>query len=300
MKKVLYLSLTGLMVLSSTTRCMEQIIKADEEAQETAPGLAHEADKEIKVYGPQLPTKEETITTFLEAAALVALKGRYSVASSEQFKTMRDSYGVLNAINKGDKNKTRTELFGGYCSDDEEYYTRGLDDEEKTAKRVKFIDSIVTTKIQPKVIDNQKKSEQLKQEKESIDKALEALYVKRAANAKARTKNVQENELLAKVTTMHSNSKEQESSLLHSRAEALIEEINAIDERIATYKNEALVVLDANVSKSMIAEVVKEQVDTEAGLLIEKAKLQEKLDKINAIMAKLNQEPSSGWFSFGW
>ncbi len=298
MKKFLYLSLAGLMVLSSTTRCMKQIIKADQEVQEPEPTEMLEGDAALQFYGPHLPVKEEIITTFLEAAAVVAAMGRFGVGSSESFETMKRSYATLKAINKGDKNKTQQELFSGYCSDDEEYYTKKLDYEEETAQKIKSIESIIALQIQPKIKDNQEKFQQLKLEKDSINNALQALYLKRSYNAELIAKNAKEGELLAEVSNMHSNSKEQENSLLRSRAETLIEQISEIDERIAMHKNEAVVILDADVSKSIIAEVVKDQVETEAGLLKEKAKLQAKLDKINAIIEKLSQEPIKGWFSW--
>lgn len=297
MKKFLYLSLTGLMVLSTTTRCMEQIIKADEEAQKdgSVQTIILESENALKVQGPQLPAKEDVIQAFLEAYVVVSTMGRYGVASSEPFAIMKESYATVKAINKGDKEKTRLELFDGYCSADEEYYEKGLDDEEKTAQKIKAIDSLVALRYQSKLNDNQKKHAALMQRKEELTKTIKELLNRKTAIQEKLREKEEEKSLLEKVNAMHHNSKEQENSLLRSRKEALTEEIKAIDERIAKHKEESNALLEGDVMQSVVADAIKDNSDVEAGLLEERKKRQTKLDSINSVIEKL-EIPKTGWF----
>ena len=306
MKKFLYLCLTGLMVLSSTTRCMEQIIQADKEAQkgESVQTAILEPEDALKVHGPQLPAKEEVIKIFVGAAVAVSTMGRYGVASSEPFATMKDSYATLKAINKGNKEQTRLELFDGYCSADEEYYEKGLDDTDKTAQKIKALDSI-KGKWQPKLNEHQKKFDALTQEEKELTEAIKVLLNNRTEIKEKLRKKEEEKAHFENIVTMHHNSKKQENSLLLTRKETLTEEIQALDERIAKYKEESNALLEGDVMQSVVADAIKDNSDVEAGLLEEKAKLQTKLDILNSVMAQLAEEsnaaaqtPKKGWFSW--
>ena len=59
------------------------------------------------------------------------------------------------------------------------------------------------------------------------------------------------------------NNKEQEVSLLHARRGALAEEIKALEERIALCKEESNALLDAELTESIVAHDINEQVTIE-------------------------------------
>lgn len=276
------------MTLSSTALCMEQIIKADQEASEPTP------TEQIEYLCPQLPSKEETIVTFMEAAVAVSQMGRYNVASSGQFKTMKDSHAAVKALNKGDKEQTKKDLFDGYCSDDEKYYTDGLEDTQKTVQRIKALDSLLN---QPMLAEHQKRSQELKQKQEHITKTIQVLLEEKTAVKEALRKHQEEGHIET-VCTILSNNKEQENSLLRTRRETLLEKIQAVDERIKKSQDNSNAALEADVTQSMMESAVTSSKETEKKLLEEKTQLQEKLDALDSFIAQVSETPKSGWFGF--
>lgn len=298
MKKFVYLSLASLMVAHTASHCM-QIIKADEEAgTDNPPTVVLETDNALKVNGPELPSKKELTQQFMEAALVVSTMGRHGVASSKEFKKMQEVYRTHTTVNKGDKKKTKAELYGAadYFSGDEEYYEKYTEDENKTYQKISGIDVFHLPGNQVRATHYKSKATRLEQEIEKVNATLKELFVQKKILKQELEEAVSSQESLKTVATILTNNKEQEISLLRARQGSLTGEIKAVEERIAHSKEESNALLDAEVTESIIAHDISEQVTIEKGLVEEKKKLQEKLKKIEEIIAKL--EPKSNWF--GW
>lgn len=289
MKKFLYLSLTWLMVLSSTTFCMEQIIKADEEAQESA----------LKVHGPTLPSKEGSIEAFLAGYSAVLNMGPHAIHSSPAFQEMKDARTALKAVNHGDKERTKEDLLG-YDSDDERYFEQDEIPAEAILKR-HTTHTGLAEKIQTLITENGNRTLGLQEEEESLNVALKQLYLKKAANRDAKQKNEKERIHFEQLQEIHASNKEQTFELLKSHKKELEEKLVGVEQRMQKYKQAAFVEFNQNTSQSTIIRAVSEQVATEESLLKEKEQLQTNLDKVDAaletilnpIVASTNVTPES-------
>ncbi len=182
MKKFMYLSLTGLMVLSPTTNCMEQIITADKEA--------------------EIPSKGELINQFMEAALAVSTLNRYAVAESAEFSSMQEIYGTIKKVNNGNKEQTQAELLDGYHSGDEDYYKKEIENADKTLQKIRSIDAILAFRTQPKLADNQKKFEKLTRQQNELNESYKDILNKRANNKAELAKIATEKEVLEQARTI--------------------------------------------------------------------------------------------------
>jgi len=280
MKKFIYLSLTGLMVLSPKTNCMEEIITADKEA----------GSQTVEA----LPSKEELVQRFMGAALVVSTLERENVATTEEFSTMGKLYKIIKAMNNGSKEQTKIDLHDGYCSEDEEYYTSKIEDADLTVHKIRTVDFMLAMKNQPRLTRNEKRSEQLAQQQEELDKSYIELLNRRAKVKEERTQVAAEKAVLDQAHTILTNTKEKENSLLSRRKEKLTAQLKALDERIKQKKEETSALLDKEVSESLLISEVAETSEAKEKLVKEQELLQGELTKVEAAIKSL--EPKTSWW----
>ncbi len=299
MKKLIYLSLASLMVAHTATHCMNQLLRADEEAgTDNPPTVVLETDNAL-ANGPELPSREESVQNFLQAAAAASKISRFVLYSSEEYDDLNTAYKAHVAIHKRDKKKAKADLFGlaDSFSDDEEYYEKGIEDENKTYQKIIALDAVRSIKHQSNVDANNGVIKDLEEELEATNATLKDLIIKKGT-IKQKLETVKSTQdTLKAVDTIFSDHRAQEIALLQARRGELTHKIKVLDDHIARSRGESSALLDnAEVSESITA-AFNEQVNIESSLLEEKKKLQEQLDKIGAVIAKL-EAPKKGWF--GW